>query len=143
MAAGPIRVGDWFAIPAEELHWRFDTSGGPGGQHANKTASRVELSWDAKASSALDADLRARLLTGLGARAPGGVVTVAAADTRSQWRNRAMARRRLEEVLLVALREDRPRHATRPTAGARRRRADSKRRRSTLKRLRQPPEAEE
>jgi ribosome-associated protein len=83
------------------------------------------------------------LLERLGTRAPGGVVKVSAADTRSQWRNRAMARRRLEEVLLTALRPERERVATTPTAPGRRRRAETKRRRSMLKRLRQRPEEEE
>jgi len=82
-------------------------------------------------------------LARLGPRAAGGIVTVSAADTRSQWRNRAMARRRLEEMLREALREDPVRFATRVTSGARRRRAESKRRRSALKRLRRPPEEEE
>jgi len=143
MAAHPLRVGEWFAIPPDELQWRFDTSGGPGGQHANRSATRVELWWDAAASTALGEELRSRLLARLGPRAAGGIVTVSAADTRSQWRNRAMARRRLEEMLREALREDPVRFATRVTSGARRRRAESKRRRSALKRLRRPPEEEE
>ena len=143
MSASPVRVGNWFVIPPDELRWQFDTSGGPGGQHANRSATRVELSWDVTMSGAIDATLRARLLERLGTRAPGGVVKVSAADTRSQWRNRAMARRRLEEVLLTALRPERDRVATTPTVPGRRRRAEAKRRRSMLKRLRQRPEEEE
>ena len=143
MSASPVRVGEWFVIPPDELRWQFDTSGGPGGQHANKSATRVELSWDVTTSDAVDPSMRSRLLERLGTRAPGGVVKVAAADTRSQWRNRAMARRRLEEVLLTALRPERDRVATTPTAPGRRRRAEAKRRRSMLKRLRQRPEEEE
>jgi ribosome-associated protein len=143
MSASPLRVGEWFAIRPDELRWQFDTSGGPGGQHANRSATRVELSWDVTSSDSIDAAMRARLLERLGTRAPGGVVSVAAADTRSQWRNRAMARRRLEEVLLGALRPERDRVATAPTATGRRRRAEAKRRRSVLKRLRRTPEEEE
>lgn len=143
MSASPLRVGDWFIIPPDELRWQFDTSGGPGGQHANRSATRVELSWDLTTSGSIDETMRARLLERLGPRAAGGIVKVAAADTRSQWRNRAMARRRLEEVLLVALRPERERVTTTPTPTGRRRRAEEKRRRSVLKRLRSRPEEEE
>jgi ribosome-associated protein len=138
-----MRVGGWFTIPADELHWQFDTAGGPGGQHANKTATRVELRWDPRTSKALDDELRRRLLARLTGRAPGGEVAVAVAETRSQWRNRALARRRLADLLLGALHEDRPRVPSHPTTASRRRRTESKQRRSELKRLRRPPEQEE
>ncbi len=141
MSATPLRVGDWFVIPPDELRWHFDTSGGPGGQHANRSATRVELSWDLSSSPAVIEDVRRRLIERLDA--PGGTVTVTAADTRSQWRNRALARRRLEETLLAALRVDAPRIATATPRAARRRRRDEKRRRSAVKRMRQRPEEEE
>ncbi|HAX82114.1 MAG TPA: aminoacyl-tRNA hydrolase [Actinobacteria bacterium] len=139
----PIRVSERLVVPGDELRWRFDTSGGPGGQHANKSSTRVELSWDLAHTTAVPDSLRRRLLAKLGTRAPAGVVTVIVGETRSQWRNRAMARRRLEELLREALRQDPVRIATRVAGGARRRRAESKRRRSVLKRLRRPPEEEE
>jgi ribosome-associated protein len=122
------------------LRWRFDTSGGPGGQHANRSATRVELAWDLGASPSVPARLRHLLLEGLGRRAPGGIVTVVAADSRSQWRNRAVARQRLAELLTEAMRRDPTRVATRVPASARRRRLDRKRQRSATKRLRQAPD---
>jgi ribosome-associated protein len=142
MTGTPVRVGGWFIIPADELQWQFDTPGGPGGQHANKTATRVELRWDPTTSRVLGDDLRGRLLHGLGGRAEGGVVAVAVAETRSQWRNRALARRRLADLILGALHEDPERVPSRPTTASRRRRAESKRRRSELKRLRRTPDEE-
>jgi ribosome-associated protein len=130
-------------VPGDELHWRFDTSGGPGGQHANRSATRVELSWDLAATSAVSERTRRQVLERLGKRAPGGVVTVIAADTRSQWRNRSIARHRMQEVLTEALREDPDRVATRVPKTVRKRRLERKRRRSETKRLRHPPEQDE
>jgi ribosome-associated protein len=139
----PLRVGDDLVIPAAELRWRFDPSGGPGGQHANRSSTRVELSFDLRASSAPTEELRARMLRRLGERAPGGVVTVTVDESRSQWRNRVIARRRLGKLLADAgRRERRPRIPTRPTREARRRRLERKRRRGELKRLRRRPESE-
>ncbi len=137
-----LDVGRGLVIPAAELQWRFTTSGGPGGQHANKAATRAELSWDLSASAAIDDRVRQRLLDRLGNRAAGGVVTVAVDETRSQWRNRSIARRRLAELLFDALREEAPRRPTRPTRAARKRRLESKKRRGMLKRLRRPPDSD-
>jgi ribosome-associated protein len=130
-------------VPADELRWRFGPSGGPGGQHANRAASRAELSIDVSGSPSLPDDLKERLLARLGSRAPGGVVTVTADESRSQWRNRVIARRRMAELLAGALREPRRRIATRPSAAARRRRLRSKRHRAEVKRLRRPPGADD
>ncbi len=138
----PISVSEHLTVPGDELRWRFDTSGGPGGQHANRSATRVELSWDLAATSAVSERTRRQLLERLGKKAPGGVLTVTAADTRSQWRNRALARRRMQEVLTEALREDPDRVATRVPHATRRRRLERKRRRSDLKRSRRMPEEE-
>jgi len=143
MNSTPIDVAGHLSIPGQELRWRFDTSGGPGGQHANKASTRVELSWDLNASPALSDAMRRRLLDRLGSRAVSGVLTVVAADTRSQWRNRSIARHRMQEVLTEALRDDPDRVATRVPAAARRRRLERKRRRSVLKRSRRTPEEEE
>jgi len=139
----PIRVSEHLTVPGDELRWRFDTSGGPGGQHANRSATRVELSWDLATTSAVSERTRRQVLERLGKRAPGGVLTVVAADTRSQWRNRSIARHRMQEVLTEALREDPDRVATRVPHAARRRRLEHKRRRSDLKRSRRMPEEEE
>jgi len=126
-------------IPAAELHWRFDTSGGPGGQHANKAATRVELSFDLAASPSVADNLRIRMLERLGRRARNGVVTVLVDQSRSQWRNRAIALRRMTRLLREASRTERPRRMTRPTRASRARRLEAKRRRSETKRLRRRP----
>jgi ribosome-associated protein len=133
-------VGGRFSIPAPELRWRFDPSGGPGGQHANRSSTRVELSWDIGDSPSIPDSLRQRALEQLGSRAPGGVITVSVDETRSQWRNRALARRRLAGLLVDAIAAPAPeRRPTRPGAAARQRRLEAKRRRAERKHLRRPP----
>jgi ribosome-associated protein len=122
------------AIPAEELEWRFTTSGGPGGQHANKASTRAEVSFDVAGSKALGPRQRARLLDRLGPR-----VRAAAGDERSQMRNRELALERLRTRLADGLRVERPRVATAPSASARARRLTDKRRQSTRKRERARP----
>ncbi len=138
MSVTSIRVGR-ITVPPDELQWRFDTSGGPGGQHANKSATRVELSWDLGASTTVPDDLRKRMLSRLGSRAANGVVTVTAGDTRSQWRNRAIARHRMEEILTDAMRIDPHRIPTGMPSAARRRRLERKRRRAEIKKGRRAP----
>jgi len=135
----PLSVGDFFTIPAGELRWRFDTSGGPGGQHANRAATRAEVAFDLATSPSVPDHLRRRMLSRLRIAAAGGVVRVAVDDTRSQWRNRALARRRLAELLVDAAKTPRRRVATMPSTGARLRRLDRKRHRSEVKRMRQGP----
>jgi ribosome-associated protein len=136
----PLRVIPGLVIPAEELHWRFDTSGGPGGQHANKSSTRVELAFDVAASPAVPEPLRAVLLERLGGRLTAGVLHLVVSESRSQWRNRQIARRRLAAVLGEALRPRRSRRPTRPTGAARLRRLAEKRRRGEAKRNRRPPD---
>jgi ribosome-associated protein len=119
------------AIPLDEIELRTSRSSGPGGQHANVTASRVEAVFDVAASRALTEAQRARVMGRLGPR-----VTAAAQDTRSQARNRELALSRLAERLHHALDVPRPRTATRPTTSAKRRRLESKKRRGELKRTR-------
>jgi len=127
------------AIPVDELEWRFSGSGGPGGQHANTSNTRVEVRFDVERSPSLGPRERALLLERLGP-----VVRVVAADTRSQARNRELVLERLRDRLASALRTPRPRRATTPSAGARRRRVDAKRRRGHLKRQRRTrPELED
>jgi len=135
----PLAVAPGLIIPAEELQWRFDPSGGPGGQHANKAATRVELSFDVAASPAVPEDLRAVLLERLGARLTAGVLSLVVSESRSQWRNRQIARRRLATVLAEALHPRRSRRPTRPSRAARLRRLAEKRHRSEAKHRRRPP----
>ena len=132
-----LRVGDGIVIPAAELNWRFDTSGGPGGQHANKSATRAELSFDVESSAALDHEQKERITQHLQAH----IVVVQADDSRSQWRNRQTARRRLGVILAEALRPPPPqRRPTKPTRASRERRMAQKRARAETKRLRRRPE---
>jgi ribosome-associated protein len=127
-------------VPEAELNWRFSRSSGPGGQSVNTTDSRVELSFDVAATSALSDILKARALERLGSRLVDGVLTVAASEHRSQWRNREAARTRLAAVLRDAIAAPpRQRRPTRPSKGAVRRRLNDKKRRSETKRLRGRP----
>jgi ribosome-associated protein len=135
-----IRRG--LVIPASELNWRFDTSGGPGGQHANRAATRVELWFDLGSSPSVPEGLKASMLESLGHRAGRGIVTVSADDSRSQWRNRSIARKRMIGLLREASRSRPVRRPSRPSRAARRRRLEEKRRRGEVKRLRRPPEPE-
>jgi ribosome-associated protein len=135
--AGLLRVSGSCAIPLSELSWRFSRSGGPGGQHANTRDTRVEVRFDIAGSPSLGPRQRARLLERLGPE-----VRVVASDERSQARNRDLAVERLRSRLADALRVERPRRPTAPTAAARRRRVEAKRRRSEVKRMRARPEAD-
>ena len=126
---GVLRVTRTLAIPLGEIAWRATSSGGPGGQHANRTASRVEVSFDVTRSSALGPRQRARLLERLGPVARAG-----ASDERSQARNRAIALERLAARIAAALKTDAPRRPTAPTRGSTERRLQQKRRRSAIKR---------
>ena len=136
-----LRVGDLFTIPAAELEWRFSASGGPGGQHANRSATRAELIFDVAGSDAVPGGLRDRLLERLESRLADGVITITADESRSQWRNRQAVRRRLAELLEEAARPPRPRRPTRVPRAAKERRLGEKRRRSETKEMRKPPEA--
>jgi ribosome-associated protein len=131
----PLRIGRHAAVPLSEIELRTSRSSGPGGQHANVTASRVEAVFDVCSSRALSEEQRQRITSRLGP-----VVRSVAQDTRSQARNRELALERLRGRLESALTVQRPRRATRPTGASRRRRAESKRRRGELKRLRRRPE---
>jgi ribosome-associated protein len=126
-----LRVTASLAIPLDELEWRFSGSGGPGGQHANTSNTRVEVRFDVLGSPSLDPAQRARLLERLGP-----AVRVVASDERSQARNRDLAMQRLATRLSTALTTQPARRPTRPTAASQRRRLESKRRRAAQKRLR-------
>jgi ribosome-associated protein len=122
------------AVPLAEIELRTSRSSGPGGQHANVTASRVEAVFDVTASEALTDPQKARIAARLGPR-----VTASAQDTRSQLRNRELALERLAQRLAHALEVRRPRTATRPTKASKRRRVDAKKRRGEVKRGRRRP----
>jgi ribosome-associated protein len=128
-------IGRGVSIPLGEIELRASRSSGPGGQHANVTASRVEAVFDVEASGSLSDEQKRRI----SARC-GPVVRAVAQDTRSQARNRELALQRLRGRLEAALTVPRRRRATKPTAAARRRRVDAKRRRGELKRLSRPAE---
>lgn len=132
-----------FVIPESELVWSFDTSGGPGGQHANRTSSRATLTLDVARSTAFPEPTRHHILMRLDRKARDGVVTVVCDDTRSQWRNRAIARQRLIDILESAMAPEQSRRRTKPSRSARRRRLQNKRHRGETKRLRRQPESEE
>ena len=123
-----LRVSRSLVIPLHEISWRATTPGGPGGQHANRTASRVEVRFDVEHASSLRPRQRAVLLERLGP-----VVSATAGDERSQARNRQLALERLGEKLGAALRVPRRRRPTAPTAASRARRLEEKRRRSDTK----------
>ena len=133
MTGEGITVGEWL-IPESELEERFDTSGGPGGQHANRNETAVTLRFNI-ADSTLPEEMRLKLSQRLGS-----TVEVTAADTRSQWRNREIARERLGAKLESALVEPKPRRKTKPSKAARERRLEEKRARSDLKQKRRPPD---
>jgi ribosome-associated protein len=127
-------------IPPDELSWRFSRSAGPGGQSVNTTDSRAELSFDIAASAVLPPAWKERALHALAGRLTGGVITVTAAENRSQLRNREAAAARLSGLLAEATAPPpRPRRPTRPSRGARERRLAAKQQRSQVKRLRRPP----
>ena len=128
-----IRVNRSLAIPLSELTFRFGPSGGPGGQHANKASTRVELRFDVEHSPSLRPGQLARLLERFGRQ-----VRVVADGNRSQSRNREEAIERLRQRLADALVTKRPRTPTRPSRGAVERRLDEKRRRSQQKQARRP-----
>ena len=129
-----IRVTRSVVLPFAEVEFRYSRSSGPGGQHAQKTETRVEAVFDVEASGALTETQKRRVI----GRA-GPVLRAIAQDERSQFRNRELALERLVEQLRRALRVERRRVATQPTAASRERRLEQKRRRSEAKRLRKPP----
>jgi ribosome-associated protein len=124
-----LRISDELAIPLAEIDLRTSRSSGPGGQHANVTASRVEAVFDVASSSALTDAQRRAITSRLGPR-----VTAVAQDTRGQARNRELALERLAAKLERALHRRRPRRATRPTRASRERRLEQKRRQGARKR---------
>jgi ribosome-associated protein len=133
-----LRIDDALSIPLAEVELRTSRSSGPGGQHANVTASRVEAIFDVLAAQSLSETQRARLLARAGAR-----IVAVAQDERSQLRNRELALARLAERLSRALAVPRRRRPTRPTKASRTRRLTAKRQAAERKRERRPPAAED
>ena len=129
-----MRVARGVDIPLEEIELRASRSSGPGGQHANVTASRIEAVFDVRASNALTDEQKRRIMSRCGPR-----VTAVAQDARSQQRNRELALKRLEERLTQALHVPRARRPTKPTKASRERRLDAKRRQSDRKAARRRP----
>lgn len=132
---GWLRVTPTCRIPLAELEWRVSRSGGPGGQHANTSDSRVEVRFSVADSAALGPRQRARLLQRLGP-----VVRAVASDSRSQARNRTLALERLAARLAAGLAVERPRRATRPSRAAREERLREKRYRAARKQSRRRPD---
>ena len=131
-------IGRHAAVPLREIVVRTSRSSGPGGQHANVTASRVEAVFDVARSEALTDEQKRRVIARTGPR-----VTAVAQDARSQTRNRELALERLRRRLTEALTPPRHRHATRPTAASVQRRLEVKRRQAARKRARQRPRADD
>jgi ribosome-associated protein len=125
-------------IPRAELDVRVSRAGGAGGQHVNKTSTRVELSWTPATSAALDADERMRVATKLASRLDSeGRLRIVASDTRSQLRNRELAEQRLTDLVRQALVVEKRRRKTRPSRAAREARLQTKKQRGQRKRERQ------
>ena len=129
-----IRVTRSVSIPLSEIAFRYSRSSGPGGQHAQKSATRVEALFDVEASSSLTDRQKHRVV-----RKAGPVLRAIAQDERSQARNRELAVERVADALREALRVERRRVPTKPSKAAVARRLEQKRRRSDTKRLRRPP----
>ena len=131
MSGESIQVTRSVSIPRFEIELRFSRSSGPGGQHAQKSDTRVEATFDVEASAALSDAQKRRVI----AKA-GPVLRAVAQDERSQWRNRELATERLVEALREALRVPRKRKPTKPSKAAKERRLEAKKRRGHVKRLR-------
>ena len=135
-----LAVNDSLSIPRSELDVRVSRSSGAGGQHVNKTSSRVEIFWNIPASRALTDEQRARLLDKLSSRlTTEGSIRVVASDMRSQSRNRDLAEDRLAELVRRSLLVPRKRKATKPTRAAKEARLETKKRHSNKKRERRDP----
>lgn len=129
-----LRVRKGLDIPLAEISWRATTSGGPGGQHANRTLSRVEVEFNVETSMALGPRQRARLLERMGP-----VVRASASESRSQARNRQLALERLASRLSEGLRVEPDRRPTKPTRSSQERRIETKRHRAQIKQQRRAP----
>jgi ribosome-associated protein len=132
------------AVPEDEIYFRATRSGGPGGQHVNRRATRVEACWNVRLSANLSDEERERILKKLASRiGKDGVLRVVADDERSQHRNKELAKQRLRDLVTRALRVPKRRKKTRPPKSAVEKRLEGKSRRGKAKKLRKPPAPEE
>jgi ribosome-associated protein len=139
-----LQISNKVSIPRSELRFRFSRSGGPGGQHVQKSSTRVELLFDVAHSPSLSDEERLRVLERLSSHIDStGTLRLVARSERSQWQNREEAIERFQTLMRKALRRRKKRRATRPTAAARERRLRHKRNRSLTKRLRHKVHADE
>lgn len=129
-----VRVSPTLSLPVSEFSFRASRSSGPGGQHANKSETKIEASFDVLASQTLDDQQKQRLVVKIGP-----VVKAIAQDERSQYRNKELATKRVAELIAAGLKTRRKRIPTSPTASSQEKRLDEKRRRGTTKKLRQAP----
>ena len=142
--AANLYVTDALSIPVSELRYQFSRSGGPGGQHVNRTETQVELTFDVEGSATLDDSQRARVLDKLASVIDGrGVLHLSCQTSRSQARNRAEVTERFQRLLQKALHVPKRRRATRPSRAAVERRLEEKRRAGTLKRERRRQQLDE
>lgn len=140
MTSDAIRIAGGVAVPRSELTFRATRGGGPGGQHVNTSATRVELTWDVAGTSALTDEQRARVLQKLANRIDdSGTLRLVAGESRSQHQNREAVTARFQDLLAWALRTHRPRKRTRPPKAAKENRLKQKKRRSELKKQRERP----
>ena len=134
-----IEVGRHFSLDESELEFRATTAQGPGGQHVNRSQTRVELLWNVRESASVSDRQRARILSELSTRiSRDGVLRVSSQKHRSQARNREATVERLVELLEAALHEDPPRRATKPSKTAKKKRVDEKKKQGEKKRMRGP-----
>ena len=138
MADDDLTVGYRHVVPANELEWRFSTSGGPGGQHANRSNTRAELRFDLGSSVAFSDEDRTCMLERV--RHVDGIVVVIADNSRSQFRNRQLARKRLAAQLVASMVRPTPRRTTKPSRRQKQARLNDKKRRSETKQLRKRPD---
>lgn len=135
-----IEITSSLALREDEIGFKTSRAGGPGGQHVNRTESRVELTFDVQASPSLSDSQRARILSMLASRlTDAGVLRIVVSTERSQHSNKQIAIERLQALLKEALRPRKVRKATKPTAGSERRRREAKERTSRTKRERRAP----
>lgn len=134
-----LQITDELWIPRAELSYRATRAGGPGGQHVNTSATRVELAWDVARTPSLSEEQRARVRAKLANRINAeGVLLLSEGGSRSQHQNKEAVTARFQELLRAALHVPRPRRKTKPPRAAREARLQAKRRRSALKKLRGP-----
>lgn len=132
-----LPINDELSIPEWELTFSFSTSGGPGGQHANKAATRATLFYDVANSPSLTDTQRARIMKRLGSRIDqNGILQISVQETRSQHQNRTLALERFQELLQQALKRRKRRRRTKPPPWADERRLEQKKQRGRIKRQR-------